>query len=145
VKPQLVEDYIEPGLVYMEYRDFAHIGEETIRAAEGAACAAEQDPDAYWDYNETLYQNQHTPPVNEGAYSDSRLNQIADELGLDVDAFESCMDDETYRDQIEASTAEAQETGITSTPQFQINGRIVEWDGYEALAAEIEAELDEQG
>jgi protein-disulfide isomerase len=127
----------------MEYRDFAHLGEETIRAAEGAACAAEQDPDAYWDYNETLYQNQHTPPVNEGAYSDSRLNQIADELGLDVDAFESCMDDETYRDQIEASTAEAQETGITSTPQFQINGRIVEWDGYEALAAEIEAELDE--
>jgi protein-disulfide isomerase len=143
VKPELLAEYVESGLVYMEYRDFTHTGEESVRAAEAAACAADQD--AYWDYNETLYQNQHTPPVNEGAYSDSRLNQIADELGLDVDAFESCMDDETYRDQIEASTAEAQETGITSTPQFQINGRIVEWDGYEALAAEIEAELDEQG
>ena len=138
-----MSDYIEPGLVYLEYRDFAHIGDETIRAAEGAACAAEQDPDAYWDYNETLYQNQHTPPVNSGGYSDSRLIQMAEELGLDVDAFESCMDDETYRDQIEDSTEEAQETGITSTPQFQINGRIVEWESYEQLAAEIDAELEE--
>lgn len=137
-----MSDYIEPGLVYLEYRDFAHIGGETIRAAEGAACAAEQDPDAYWDYNETLYQNQHTPPVNSGGYSDSRLIQIAEELGLDVDAFESCMDDETYRDQVEDSTSEAQSEGISSTPQFQINGRIVEWESYEQLSAEIDAELE---
>jgi protein-disulfide isomerase len=142
-----MSDYIEPGLVYLEYRDFAHIGGETIRAAEGAACAAEQDPDAYWDFNETLYQNQHTPPVNSGGFSDSRLMQMAEELGLDMDAFESCMDDETYQDQIEDSTAEAQSTGITSTPQFQINGRIVEWGegGYAELAAEIDAELEELG
>ncbi len=80
--------------------------------------------------------------MNDGGYADSRLIQIADELGLDVDAFESCLDDGEYRDQVEASTAEAQDTGISSTPEFQINGRIVQWDGYEALAAEIEAELD---
>ncbi len=128
----------------LEYRDFAHIGDETIRAAEGAACAADQDPDAYWDYNETLYQNQHTPPVNAGGYSDSRLIQIAEELGLDVDEFESCLDDETFRNQIEESTEQAQAEGITSTPQFQINGRIVEWESYEALAAEIDAELDDE-
>jgi protein-disulfide isomerase len=128
--------------VYLEYRDFAHIGDETIRAAEGAACAADQDPDAYWDYNETLYQNQHTPPVNSGVYSDSRLIEIADQLGLDVDEFESCMDDETFRDQIQASTSEAQDTGITSTPQFQVNGEIVTWENYEDLAARIDEELE---
>jgi protein-disulfide isomerase len=54
------------------------------------------------------------------------------------------MDDETFQDQIEESTAEAQNTGITSTPQFQINGRITEWDNYEALAAEIDAELEDE-
>jgi predicted DsbA family dithiol-disulfide isomerase len=82
--------------------------------------------------------------MNEGNYSDSRLIEIADGLGLDTDEFESCLDDETFRDEIEASTAEAQETGITGTPGFQINGRVVEWDGYEALAAEIEAELESE-
>jgi predicted DsbA family dithiol-disulfide isomerase len=82
--------------------------------------------------------------MNEGAYGDSRLIEMAEEIGLDADEFESCLDDETYRDQIEDSTAEAQDTGITSTPQFQINGRIVEWEGYENLAAEIEAELEDQ-
>lgn len=142
MKPQLVADYIETGQVYLEYRDFAHLGEETVRAAEGAACAAEQD--AYWEFNETLYANQETPPMNSGAYSDSRLIQMADAIGLDIDEFESCLDDGRYQDQIEASTAEAQETGITSTPQFQVNGRIVQWESYEQLAAEIEAELNEQ-
>jgi protein-disulfide isomerase len=142
VKPQLIEDYVEPGLVSLEYRDFAHLGEETIRAAEGAACAADQDPDAYWDFNETLYQNQHTPPANGGGYSDSRLAQMADELGLDVDEFESCMDDETFRDEIEASTEEAQDIGISGTPGFQINGEATPWEDYETLAAEIDAALD---
>jgi protein-disulfide isomerase len=126
----------------MEYRDFAHIGEETIRAAEAAACAADQD--AYWDFNETLYQNQNTPPVNSGSFSDSRLIQMAEALNLDMDAFESCMDDGTYRDQVEASTSAAQSEGMTSTPSFQINGRAVQWENYEALAAEIDAELEEQ-
>ena len=140
----MIQDYIETGLVRLEYRDFAHIGDETIRAAEGAACAADQDPDSYWDYNETLYQNQHTPPVNSGVYADSRLIDIANELGLDVDEFESCLDDETFRDRVEETTAQAQDEGITSTPQFQINGRIVEWDSYEALAAEIDAELEDE-
>jgi predicted DsbA family dithiol-disulfide isomerase len=82
--------------------------------------------------------------MNEGNYADSRLIEIADELGLDTDEFESCLDDETHRDQIEASTSEAQDTGISGTPGFQINGRVVDWDGYEELSAEIDAELEEQ-
>lgn len=144
MKSQLVEDYIEPGLVRLEYRDFAHLGDGTINAAEGAACAADQDPDSYWDFNETLYQNQHTPPANEGAYSDSRLIQIAEGLELDVEEFETCLEDETFRDEVEASTEEAQEIGISGTPGFQINGEIVEWNGYEALSAEIDAALEDE-
>jgi protein-disulfide isomerase len=140
VKPQLVADYIETGLVYLEYRDFSHIGGESRRAGEAAACAADQD--AFWEYNKTLYDNQHTPPTNSGAYSDQRLIQMAEALGLDVDEFESCLDDDTYRDRVEDWTAEAQSIGITGTPGFQINGRVVSWEGYEELSAEIEAELE---
>jgi protein-disulfide isomerase len=139
VKPQLLEDYVEAGLVYVEYRDFSHLGEESVRAGEAAACAADQD--AYWDYNETLYVNQHTP-MNSGAYSTTRLVEMAGVLGLDTDEFESCLDGGTYRGQVEDSTVEAQSLGIPSTPGFQINGRIVPWESYEQLGAEIEAELN---
>lgn len=140
MKPQLIEDYIATGQVYLEYRDFAHLGEDTVRAAEAAACAADQD--AYWDYNKTLYENQHTPPMNSGVFSESRLIQMAGELGLDTDAFQSCLDDGTYRDRVEESTQAAQDAGITGTPGFQINGRVVQWESYDQLAAEIEAELE---
>lgn len=144
MKQQLIADYIEPGLVYLEYRDFAHLGNETTRAAEAAACAAEMDPDAYWPYNETLYRNQQTPPMNAGGYSTSRLVEIAETVGLDAEEFESCLDDGRYRDQVEASTSAAQDAGITGTPGFQINGRAVPWDGYDQLAAAIEAEIEAQ-
>lgn len=143
MKPQLIEDYVETGQVYMEYRDFAHLGEESARAAEAAACAADQD--AYWDYNQSIYLNHQTPPMNDGGYSDDRLVQMAEVLELDVDAFESCLDDGTYQDRVEESTQAAQEAGVSGTPGFQINGDVVEWENYEQLSEDIEAELDDAG
>jgi protein-disulfide isomerase len=142
VKQQLVADYIETGLVRLEYRDFSHIGGESVRAGEAAACAADQD--AYWQYNRTIYLNQETPPMNAGGYSDSRLIEMAEQIGLDVDEFESCLDDDTYRDFVEDTTDQARSLGIPSTPGFQVNGEIVEWSSYEALAAAIDAELENQ-
>jgi protein-disulfide isomerase len=124
----------------MEYRDFSHLGDESVRAAEAAACAADQD--AYWEYNETLYVNQEIPPTNAGGFSDCRLIEMADALGLDTDAFESCLDDRTYRDRVEDWTEEARSLEIPGTPGFQVNGRVVSWEGYEELTAEIDAELE---
>lgn len=140
MKPQLVADYVETGQVYLEFRDFGHLGEGSVRAAEAAACAADQD--AFWDYNETLFANQQGAPYNTGAYSTDRLVEMAEQLELDTDEFESCLESDTYEDDIQESIEQAQSAGVTGTPGFQINGRVVEWDGYEQLAAEIEAELE---
>lgn len=111
-----------------------------MRAAEAAACAADQD--AFWDYNETIFANQQGAPYNSGAYSTERLVEMAELLELDTEEFQSCLESDTYEDDVEDSIAQAEEAGITGTPGFQVNGRVVQWDGYEQLEAEIEAELE---
>lgn len=69
---------------------------------------------------------------------------MANQLGLDIDEFESCVQSDTHEGDVQQSIAQAEEAGISGTPGFQINGRVVQWNGYDELASEIEAELEKR-
>jgi protein-disulfide isomerase len=136
VKPQLVSEYVEPGIVQFEYRDYAFRGPEAVRAAEAAACAADQG--AYWRFHDTLFLNQSGP----NSFSDARLKQMAETLGLDTTAFNQCLDSGEKRAGVEASIAEAQAQGVDSTPTIFINGtEVAEWHDFNAVKQAIDAEL----
>jgi protein-disulfide isomerase len=136
VKPQLVSDYVEPGLVRFEFHDYAFRGPEAVRAAEAAACAADQG--AYWRYHDTLFLNQSGP----NSFTDARLKQMAETLGLDTGTFNQCLDSGEKRPGVEASIAEAQAQGIDSTPTIFINGtEVAEWHDFNAVKQAIDAEL----
>ena len=136
MKPQLVSEYVEPGAVQFEYRDYAFRGPEAVRAAEAAACAADQG--AYWRYHDTLFLNQSGP----NSFTDARLKQMAESLGLDTEAFNSCLDSGEKREAVEQSIAEAQAQGIDSTPTLFVNGtEIAEWHDFNAVKQAIDAEL----
>jgi protein-disulfide isomerase len=136
VKPQLVSEYVEPGLVRFEFHDYAFRGPEAVRAAEAAACAADQG--AYWRYHDTLFLNQSGP----NSLGDARLKQMAETLGLDTGAFNQCLDSGEKRAGVEASIAEAQAQGIDSTPTIFINGTEVEdWHDFNAVSQAIDAEV----
>ena len=136
MKPQLVSEYVEPGLVRFEFHDYAFRGPEAVRAAEAAACAADQG--AYWRYHDTLFLNQSGP----NSFSDARLKQMAETLGLDTGTFNQCLDSGEKRASVEASIAEAQAQGIDSTPTIFINGtEVAEWHDYNAVKQAIDAEL----
>ncbi len=138
MKPQLVSEYVEPGIVRFEFHDYAFRGPEAVRAAEAAACAADQG--AYWRYHDTLFLNQSGP----NSFTDARLKQMAETLGLDTAAFNQCLDSGEKRAGVEASIAEAQAQGIDSTPTIFINGtEIAEWHDFNAVKQAIEAELTE--
>jgi protein-disulfide isomerase len=138
VKPQLVSEYVQSGAIRFEYRDYAFRGPEAVRAAEAAACAADQG--AYWRYHDTLFLNQSGP----NSFTDPRLKQMAETLGLDTGAFNSCLDSGEKRGAVEQSIAEAQEQGIDSTPTLLINGtEIAEWHDFNAVKQAIDAELDQ--
>jgi len=136
VKPQLVSEFVEPGTVRFEYRDYAFRGPEAVQAAEAAACAADQG--AYWQYHDTLFLNQGGP----NSFSDARLKQMAETLGLDTGAFNTCLDSGEKQAAVDASTAEAQAQGIDSTPTLFVNGaEVTEWHDFNAVKQAIEAEI----
>ena len=137
--PQMIDEYVEPGLMSFEYKPFSFLGEESFRAAEAALCA--EDQGAFWPYHETLFQNQHGENLN--AFSNERLKQIAVSLDLDTAAFNSCLDSGQKRADVDASAADARANGITSTPSVIVNGALLQnWQDWDQVKAFLDAELD---
>jgi protein-disulfide isomerase len=116
----------------------AFLGPESQWAAEASECAADQE--AFWDYHDLLYARQ--AGENRGAFNKENLKQFAAELGLDTQAFNTCLDSGKYAELVGNETAAAQSLGVTGTPAFLINGQpLVGAQPFEAFQQAIEAEL----
>lgn len=136
MKPLLVSQYVEPGVVQFVYRDYAFLGEQAVRAAEAASCAGDQG--AYWQYHDTLFLNQTGPT----SFGDDRLKAMAGELGLDAEAFAACLGGGEKRAEVEASVAAAREQNVDSTPTLFVDGVEVEaWQDFDAVSQAIESAL----
>ncbi|NHZ71756.1 MAG: thioredoxin domain-containing protein [Aquificales bacterium] len=134
--------YAGTGLVRFEYKDFAFIGPESLRAAEAAACANEQGQ--FWPYHNILFANQMGE--NQGAFSKDTLQAFAAALALDESAFNNCLDSGRYRNDIAAETATAREREVRSTPTLFFNGKKLEGAvPFEQLQPMIEAAIANSG
>ncbi len=146
LEPRLVEEYVAAGLVRFEFRDYAFLdsrvdGNESQDAAAATFCAADQG--AFWPYHATLYANQHGE--NQGAFTRGRLKEMAAGLGLNTDTFSSCLDDGTHQADVDASNRGADELGLSGTPSFVVNGQVIDYSGYDSIAAAIDAALASAG
>ena len=117
VEPQLEEKYVESGTLRMEWRDFPYLGRESVDAALAARAAQEQG--RFWEYHDLLYENQS------GGFSEERLIELAREAGLDVGRFEKDLASGRFERAVAEDFQEGQEMGVTGTPTFVINGRVV--------------------
>lgn len=106
-------------------------------AAEAALCA--QDQGKFWQFHDWLFANQRT-------MNRESMVAAAGELGMDADAFAACIDDGTYGASVRADMNEARSFGITGTPGFLINGRVITGaQPIEQFAAIIDEELERRG
>jgi protein-disulfide isomerase len=122
-EPRLIEEYVNTGKVYFEYRSLgAFLGEESAWAAEGAYCAGDQGK--FWEYHDALFANWNGE--NTGNYARDRLVRFAESLELNVQAFESCLREERHKRTVEQDAADAAALGIRATPTFLINGFMLE-------------------
>jgi protein-disulfide isomerase len=142
MEPRLVADYVATGLVRFEFRDYAFLddragGSESDDAAAAAEAAAAQG--AFWAFHATLYGNQHGE--NEGAFTEERLIAMAEALGLDMPLFRAALDDDATGRTVAAMTEEARGLGLPGTPSFTINGKAIDYQGYDSVATAIDAEL----
>lgn len=138
VEKKIVESYIKTGNVAFVYRDFAFLGEESMRSAEASKCANEQGK--FWEYHDYLFMNQNGE--NQGAFSDINLKSFAKILKLDSVAFDKCFDSGKYKQEIEASAAEGRAIGVTGTPATFVNGILISGaQPFSVFQGKIEAEL----
>lgn len=129
---QLMEEY--SGQIRFVYRDFPlSFHANSASAAAAADCAGAQD--AYWEYNEALFSYEYS--LNTETYL-----AYAEELGLDMQAFSECVENETFADEVSSDFSYASSLGVTGTPTFFINGiPIVGAQPYEVFKQLIDDEL----
>jgi protein-disulfide isomerase len=111
----LDETYVGTGEVRWISLPYA-LSTATLPAAESSMCAAEQE--AYWEYHHALFEQQSS----ELALTRAGFLQAADEVGLDVEAFASCLDSGNYTSIVQNNMTAAQQAGVTGTPTFFVNG-----------------------
>lgn len=107
----------ELGIKYKDqvkiiYRDY--LGHDnSLDLALAARCAGEQGK--FWNMHDKLF-------VNQDQITLTGLPIIAQQLGLDVKSFNSCISSKKYIPQIRKDVEDADTIGITKTPSFMING-----------------------
>ena len=140
---QIVDEYVRAGKVYFIYRHFPVVDQNNARqeshaAAAAAVCAGRQN--RFWNYQDVLFANQ--TGENIGDYSNPRLLAMAEQLGLDRDAFDTCLGSADARAAVSADDLLAKQSGLTSTPSFLINGKpVIGAQSFEVFQQAIEAEL----
>ncbi len=114
-----IEDkYVKTNKVKIVFNHYAFIGDESIRAAEASECANAQGK--FWEYADTLFNNQ--AGENQGAFNDANLEKFAQQVGLDMDKYRTCMQQNTYLSKVQTSTQNGSARGVNSTPTLFING-----------------------
>ncbi|TMB62107.1 MAG: DsbA family protein, partial [Deltaproteobacteria bacterium] len=130
---QLESQYGEK--IKLVFRDFPidNLHPEASKAHEAARCANEQGK--FWAYHDKLFAS---PPKS----SPEIFKGFAKDLGLNVTAFESCFASGKYQAAVKKDIEEGNRVGVTGTPAFFINGRIISGaQPLEAFARVIDDEL----
>ncbi|MCX7521206.1 thioredoxin domain-containing protein [Microbacterium sp. STN6] len=102
----------------------------STRAANAAACVANDKPSAFFAVNSALFENQ--PQEGGSGLSDSKLLSILKGAGASSSAITSCVKDGTYSSWVTAQTTTAKSTpalqnprsGSFGTPVVLVNGKM---------------------
>ncbi len=106
---------IYEGQIRLVYRDFPVVGGD--QAAMAAECADEQG--FFWEYHDLLFENQSALNSNEALY------ELASRLDIEMDSFQSCVEDQTFASEIAADFQDGASYGVRGTPAFFVNGRMI--------------------
>lgn len=129
---------IFPKQLRVVYRDLPLRQHSRARpAAEAAHCAHEQQK--FWSYHDRLYDNSE-------ALGDEDLRRYAEQVGIQVPAFEQCLASKRPASAIRDSEAAAQRMGVEGTPAIFLNGiKLIGLLPLPLMRALIEQELERLG
>lgn len=112
----IISDYINAGKVKLVFKDFPLNGSDSILAAEASYCA--EDQEKYWEYHDELYTNWGGEQT--GWVTRESLNQFASTVELDLEQFNTCLDEHLHKQRVMELYQFGREVGIDATPSFLI-------------------------
>lgn len=134
--PQLQNDYIETGKVHFIFKDFPIPNHQyALKASEATYCAGDQNEDKFWEMHVKLFENQKN-------LTNEDLITYAEDLELNINAFNTCLESEKYKDLVIRNRNDGLKAGVNGTPTLFINDvKLVGLQPYENLVKLIETEL----
>ncbi len=122
------------GKIHYAFFDFPlAFHANAMKAHEAARCAGEQGK--YAAYNAKLFENQAKLDVED-------LKTYAVDLGLDKQAFDSCLDSGKFAEKVQESVQKGNLAGVTGTPAFFVNGIMITGaQPFESFQEVVESEL----
>lgn len=124
-----------PDQIRLIYRDYPVLGPDSLSAALAAECADDQGK--FWDFHDALY----SAPDQ---LTREAFLSYAESLEMDIDTFTTCYDEQQHRSEIINDYVTGQNLGVSGTPTFFINGRIlIGAQPLDTFVLAIEAELAE--
>ena len=110
------EDFIKTGKVKLVFKDFPLNGPDSVLAAQAAYCADDQEK--YWEYHNELYKNWAGEKT--GWITRESLDRFATTINLDLNEFNTCLDEGKYQDKVKELHEFGKEIGIDATPSFLV-------------------------
>lgn len=114
--PKIVKNLIESKKANLVFVDTVPLGNDSLLASEATYCAKEQEK--YSEYQELLFNSQQE--IDDGWARSEQLKTFANNLELDMESFENCLDSEKYKNQIISNVDYAKKNGVEKIPIFKI-------------------------
>ncbi len=128
VEPRIVKEYVATGRVRIIYHTFGNWvsrktagNTESARTAEAAQFAA--DRNRFWQLHDALFKLQGRP--NSGVFSNDAIIAAAVKVGLDGEKLRADLAANVYAGRVQQEYDQGIARGVTSTPTFFVNGRMI--------------------
>lgn len=122
-----------PDDVRLVFKNFPLGRHKNAQAAALAGLAADRQG-KFWPLHDLLFENHHS-------LSPQKIEQLAEQAGLDMERFAADRNDAKLRQQLNADMREGQQIGVRGTPTIFINGRQLPQRSRAAFDQMIRSEL----
>jgi protein-disulfide isomerase len=120
LRSNLLATYPKEVRLYFKDLPLSQIHPWAKPAALAGHCIFKQNPTAFWDYHDWIYEAQTDITADN---LKSKILEFVKGKQIDALQLERCMDTKTTQPEIEKSIAEAKVLGVNATPTLFVNGR----------------------
>lgn len=113
---QALEKYSDKIYLVMRHFPLDSIHPQARPAANAIECAREQSQG--WEFLDALMQSGQT-------FDTTLFNSIASQLGLKSGDFDRCLTARTYNSRVQAQADAGEQLGVSGTPNWFLNGKLV--------------------